>query len=75
MPRRAMTPEEAIATRQTIDTLLAELVAAARSGADAATVRQLARVRLEVLDDEDLAELMLLAAGMFAELGRRNEGR
>lgn len=58
-----------IGARQTVDRVLADLVAASQQGVDEATVRQLATVRLELFDDVDLVELLLLAAGMFAALG------
>ena len=67
-----MDPAEQIESRQHIDRVLAELVAASRSGADAATVRRLAEVRLEQLDEDDVLELALLAAGLYAEIGYRN---
>jgi len=67
---------ERIGSRQHVDRVLAELVAAAaQRGVDAATLRQLASIRLELFDDLDLVELLLLASGMFAELGARNGAR
>jgi hypothetical protein len=67
---------ERIGSRQHVDRVLAELVdAAGHRSVDADTLRQLARIRLEQFDDLDLVELMLLAAGMFAELGIRNAQR